>query len=116
MDLRTDIPKPFFTILNHLATLEQRVSKAGDDPMRRSLGKIKEAFEELHLSYENPIGQRVDETRTDVEAHITGARTEDLEIVEVMKPIIRYSIAGTSRVVQKGVVVVRGKHAEQQNG
>jgi hypothetical protein len=56
--------------------------------------------------YEDPMGQNFQETRTDVEATISGKGTEHLKIVEVIKPIIRHGQRDLSRVIQKGIVVV----------
>lgn len=109
-NIANQIPRPLLTILNQLWELERKASKlAGSEGLQRNIARMREAFEELHCVYECPLGQAFDETRTDVEAHISGPSTERLEIVEVMKPIIRYSVAGTSRVIQRGVVVVSGR-------
>lgn len=102
-----EIHRSLLAVLNQLCDLEQKVSKLEQcEPVRRNIARMKDALEEMHLVYENPMGQAFDETRTDVEAHIAGFGTENLRIVEVMKPIIRYSVAGTSRIIQRGVVVV----------
>jgi hypothetical protein len=52
------------------------------------------------------MGQDFQETRTDIEATISGKGTEHLKVVEVIKPIIRRGPRALSRVVQKGIVVV----------
>jgi hypothetical protein len=80
---------------------------------------MKDAFEELGLFYEDPMGQSYKETRTDLEATISGQGTENLEVVEVIKPIIRVSrlvnsqetggARALSRIAQKGIVVVESK-------
>ena len=66
-------------------------------------------FEGEKLYYEDPMGQVFSETRTDLEASITGTNTENLYVVEVIKPIIRIGDRQFSRVVQKGIVVVESK-------
>jgi len=67
----------------------------------------------LGLAYEDPMGQPFNETRTDLEATISGVGTEDLVVVEVIKPIIRSvsngETTGISRVIQKGIVVVQSR-------
>jgi hypothetical protein len=55
------------------------------------------------------MGQDFAETRTDVEASITGSSTDNLKIVEVIKPIIRAGVPSNSLVIQKGIVVVQTK-------
>lgn len=103
-----EVPRPVFTVLNQVFELERRLLKA-DDPSRfsRPLEKLKEAFDtdEAQFIIENPINQKYDITRTDVEATITGSDHENLEITEVLKPIIKITSRGLSRIVQKGVVI-----------
>jgi hypothetical protein len=107
--VRTVSPQ-LLTVLNHLCELEQKIAKSADgEGLKRHVARMKDAFQELHLVYDYPLGKPFDETRTDVEAHISGASTDDLRVVEVLKPVIRLSVAGTSRVIQKGVVVVSGR-------
>lgn len=103
-----EVPKHYFTVLNQVFELERRLSKL-DDPARfsRPLEKLKEAFDsdEAQFVIENPINQKYDITRTDVEATITGTEHEGLEITEVLKPIIKLTCNGISRIIQKGVVI-----------
>jgi hypothetical protein len=102
--------RPLLTLMNQLCELEQKTNKMTDgEALQRHIARMKDAFKELHLVYEFPLGQTFDETRTDVEAHISGPSTDHLQIVEVLKPIIRFVVSGTSRVIQKGIVVVSGK-------
>jgi len=74
---------------------------------------MKDAFAEFGLAYEEPMNQPFNETRTDLEATISGAGTEHLVVVEVIKPIIRVVLgegAGEfSKVVQNGIVVVESR-------
>jgi hypothetical protein len=118
--LSPDIPKQTFSLLNNLYELEQKILKLGDNSnMLRNISKMKDAFEELGLFYEDPMGQSYKETRTDLEATISGQGTENLEVVEVIKPIIRVSrlvnsqetggARALSRIAQKGIVVVESK-------
>ena len=84
------VPKWILTTANQLYELEQKLNKHGDSGnMRRNVEKIKDALQEYGVVYEDPFGQRFTETRTDVEATISGTGTENLVIVEVIKPIIR---------------------------
>ena len=126
--MEMQIPKSILTILNQLYELEQKL-KRQDDPanLSRNVDKMKDAFAEeglpawdagggqdrVGLAYEDPMGQSFKETRTDLEATISGSGTENLVVVEVIKPIIRAIFRdGTgefSRVVQKGVVVVESR-------
>lgn len=119
------IPKSRLTVLNQLYELEQKLKKHGDPTnLRRNVDKIKDVLAEegvptweggggqLHigLAYEDPMGQPFKETRTDLEATISGPGTENLVIVEVIKPIIRAILGdGLFKVVQKGIVIVESR-------
>ena len=104
------IPKWLLTIANHVYDIERKIARHGDPAgIGRNIDKIKELFESFHLFYEDPMGQTFKETRTDLEATISGADTTDLAVVEVIKPIIRAGRPEASVVVQKGIVVVQSK-------
>jgi hypothetical protein len=108
MKAHIEVPKPVLTVLNQVFEIERRLSKV-DEPARftRPLVKLKEAFDsdEAQFVIENPISQKYDITRTDVEATITGTEHEGLVITEVLKPIIKLTSKGISRIIQKGVVI-----------
>ncbi len=56
------------------------------------------------------MGQQFKETRTDLDATISGSGTESLVVVKVIKPIIRAILRdGFSQVIQKGVVIVESR-------
>ena len=71
------------------------------------------------------MGQPFKETRTDLEATISGSGTDNLVVVEVIKPIIRSLIrdnsgemsakdtAQFSQVIQKGIVIVETQKENQ---
>jgi hypothetical protein len=121
MEIRIQIPKSILTVLNQLYELEQKLNKQSDPAnLRRNLGKMKDALAEegfpdtgggrICLAYDDPMGQPFKETRTDLEATIAGSGTENLVVVEVIKPIIRASLRdGVSLVVQKGIVIVESR-------
>src|SRR5947207_82593 len=121
MEIRFQIPKSIFTVLNQLYEIEQKLKKQGDPAnFSRNVGKMKDAFAEegfpdagggrVRCVYEDPMGQIFKETRTDLEATISGSGTENLVVVEVIKPIIRAVVRdGISHVVQKGVVIVESR-------
>ncbi len=104
-----EVQKYVLTVLNQVFEIERRLSKM-DDPAKlsRPLEKLKEAFDSDEVTFiiENPISQKYDITRTDVDATIAGPEHEELEITEVLKPIIKMTRNGMSRIVQKGVVIV----------
>ena len=105
-----EIPKDTLAIINNIFEIEKKLLLHGDaGNAMRNVSKIKEAIEASKLSYEDPQGQPFTETRTDLEASIAGQFTENLVVVEVIKPIIRYGTNENSYVVQKGIVVVESK-------
>ncbi len=125
---RLQVPKSILVALNQLYEMEQKLKTDGDSAnLRRCVSKMKDAFGEEGLPmldpmggltrfcfvYEDPMGQAYNETRTDLEASISGVGTENLVVVEVIKPIIR-AIAGEgadkfSRIIQQGIVVVESR-------
>lgn len=111
MEIRFQVPKSILVALNQLYEMEQKLKKS-DDPanLQRNVSKMKDAFAEFGLAYEDPMGQPFKETRTDLEATISGAGTEDLVVVEVIKPIIRATLregsGEFSKIIQQGIVVV----------
>ena len=105
-----EVPKWALQVLNNLCDIERKLALSGDPlNVRRNVERIKEAFEDQQIFYEDPMGQDFNETRSDLEASITGTGTESLKVVEVIKPIVRYGKKDLSRVVQKGIVVVESK-------
>ena len=131
---KIQIPKSILVVINQLYELEQKLKKHGDpNNIQRNVIKMKDAFAEegmpgdvhghLHicLSYEDPMGQSFKETRTDLDATISGSGTDNLVVVEVIKPIIRSAMrlsageisdqlkAQFTQVIQKGVVIVESQ-------
>lgn len=97
-------------VLNSLYDIERKIGAHGDPGnIRRNVDRMKEAFEGEQMFYEDPMGQPFRETRADLEASIAGAGTENLVVVEVIKPIVRYGTRSLSQIVQKGIVVVESK-------
>ena len=95
-------------VLNQVFEIEKKLSLHGDpNNLVRNISRIKDALEELSFFYEDPTGEDFQETRTDLEATISGQGTEGLKVVEVIKPIIRIGQRDLSRIVQKGIVVVQ---------
>jgi len=107
-----ETPKGLLTIMNNLYEIERKLAIHGDPGnANRNVERIKEALsgEGLLLFYEDPLGQPFKETRTDLEASISGSSTENLVVADVIKPIIRCGRPELSRVVHKGIVVVEAR-------
>ena len=110
------IPKHLPFILNHLFEIENKLKNINEpNSIQRNLDRMKDYFEMdvlgggQGLIYYNPLGESYDETRTDCEASISGSSHENLEIIEVLKPIIYFKYANTQTVIQKAVVIVESK-------
>ena len=109
----SDTDKRLFLIINNLFEIERKAIMNGDTAnMVRNIERMKDAFAELKFFYEDPMGQPFKDTRTDLEASISGSSTENLIVVEVIKPVIRVGEQGRSLVVQKGIVVVKSANEE----
>lgn len=113
-----EIPKILFQTLNQLYDIERKLMLHGDGAgILRNIERLKDAFAAESFFYEDLMGQAFSETRADMEASIAGESAENLVVAEVIKPVIRYGDKTYSRVIQKGIVVVRSKDvkADQSN-
>jgi hypothetical protein len=109
-----EVPKWLLTVMNNLYEIERKLTMHGDPGNAvRNVGRIKEAIATKEIFYEDPLRQPFKETRTDLDASISGTTTENLVVVEVVKPIIRCGPPEFSCVVQKGIVVVEGRKEEK---
>jgi hypothetical protein len=128
MQMGTEFPKSILNILNQLYHVEQKLNKFPEaSDLRRNINKMKDAFAEeglpfadsdghpfsIRLAFEDPMGQPFKETRTDLDATIAGTGTDNLVVVEVIKPIIRVTVkgdeVGSSKIVQRGIVIVESR-------
>ena len=113
----TEIPKVLLQTLNQLYDIERKLALHGDAAgVARNVERIKDAFMGDKLFYEDPMGQPFSETRADLEASIAGVGTENLVVTEVIKPVIRWGDPAYSRVIQRGIVVVRSKDTQPDTG
>lgn len=111
------IPKHFPFILNQLFEIENKLRNITEpNSIQRNLDRMKDYFETDALTdgqglvYYNPLGESYNETRTDCDASISGSSHENLEIIEVLKPIIYFKYANTQTVIQKAVVIVESRN------
>jgi hypothetical protein len=103
-----EVPKWVLQTLNNLYDIERKLHMHGDPGnAQRNVARIKDAFGSENIFYEDPMGQKFNETRTDLEASIAGSRVEDLVVIEVIKPIVRFGEQAFSRVIQRGIVIVK---------
>ncbi|SHN25499.1 hypothetical protein [Chitinophaga sp. CF418] len=115
------VTKAYLDILNQVFEIEKKLSVLQEpNSIQRNVNKLKEIMEQglgiqgsddtTGFVYHNPIGEDYNITRTDCEASIAGESTDNLQITEVIKPIIRLHSGGAGFIVQKAVVVVKAKN------
>ena len=104
------VSKWIIGLLNNLFEIEKKIQINSEHTnLKRNIERMKEIFADQKVFFENPLGESFSETRTDLEATITGTSTDDLRVIDVIKPIIRVGDRSFSRVVQKGIVVVESR-------
>jgi len=116
------VPQAYLDFMNQIFEIEKKSSNLKEEnSIQRNLNKMKGILEEeffkgsstIGLSYHNPLGESYSDTRTDCEATISGTEVENLEIIEVIKPIIFYAYQENEKVikviVQPAVVIVQSK-------
>ncbi|MBK7440160.1 MAG: hypothetical protein WAT43_10900 [Chitinophagales bacterium] len=116
------VPQAYLDFMNQIFEIEKKVTNLKEEnSIQRNLNKMKRILEEeffkgsstIGLTYHNPIGESYSDTRTDCEATISGTGVENLEIIEVIKPIIFYAYQENEKVikviVQPALVIVQSK-------
>jgi hypothetical protein len=117
------VPQAYLDFMNQLFEIEKKSNNLKEEnSIQRNINKMKGNLEEeffkgsstIGLTYHNPIGESYSDTRTDCEATIAGNDVENLEIIEVVKPIIFYAYQENEKVikviVQPAVVIVKSKN------
>ena len=117
------VPQAYLDFMNQIFEIEKKATNLKEEnSIQRNLNKMKGILEEeffkgsstIGLTYHNPLGESYSDTRTDCEATISGTGVENLEIVEVIKPIIFYAYHENEKVikviVQPAVVIVQSKN------
>jgi len=117
------VPQAYLDFMNQIFEIEKKaINLKEDKSIQRNLNKRKGILEEeffkgsstIGLTYHNPLGETYSETRTDCEATIAGTDVENLEITEVIKPIIFYAYQENGKtlkvIVQPAVVIVQSKN------
>jgi ribulose-5-phosphate 4-epimerase/fuculose-1-phosphate aldolase len=98
---------------NLLFEMEQKwVTKSGDKATVRLYQRMMQTLDEAGYYVHNPLGEKYDETRTDVEASVCSEETGDADaemcIRTVMKPVVyRKSDNDGPLLVQRGAVIVK---------
>jgi len=120
------IRQDYLDFMNQIFEIEKKANNLKEEnSIQRNINRMKGIMEEdffkgtpiIGLSFHNPIGETYTETRTDCEATIAGASVEDLEIIEVLKPIIFYAYQDNGKMIkviaQSAVVIVQSKNINQ---
>jgi hypothetical protein len=108
--------KLFTKMLNQIFEIEKKSDKLSEEnTISRNISKLKDIFEDeispnFSFSLRNPLNEKYDDTRTDLNADISGESTENLVVVEVIKPIIYIRESGKTQILQKGLVVVQDEN------
>lgn len=116
------VPQSYLDFINQIFEMEKKVYNLKEEnSINRNINKIKGLVEAeifkgpstIGLTYNSPLGETYSDTRTDCVATIAGESADNLEIIEVVKPIIYYSYLDNERVikviVQPAVVIVKSK-------
>lgn len=118
------VPQAYLDFMNQIFEIEKKANNLKEEnSIQRNLNKMKGILEEeffkgspiIGLSYQNPLGENYSDTRTDCEATIAGIGVDNLEIIEVVKPIIFFAYQEEEKVkkviVQPAVVIVQSKNS-----
>lgn len=113
------VPQAYLDFINQIFEIEKKTSVLKEDnSIQRNINKINGLledgfFRDFGLTYHNPICESYTDTRTDCEATIAGTEVENLEIIEVIKPIIFYSYKENENIIkiiaQPALVIVQSK-------
>ena len=97
-------------IINQFFEIEKKLAHLpGAESTQRNLARIRDHFGEMGYLIHNPLGESYPDTRTDCEASIAGASTEDLLVADVIKPIVHVRQDGALQILQKGVVITKSR-------
>lgn len=114
-------------ILNHIFQAKKRLARvAGADSAERAIEAVESEFRDGYIrsgiGFEliDPTGQKYTDTRSDVQASLSGSAGTNLRIVETMRPIISLRTTlpdgkATSLIIQQGIVVVRSADDAHQS-
>ncbi len=102
--------KENINILNQIFEIKQKIEQLGIlEKFTRNFTRIENEFEAIGLMMVNPAGEKYKDTRTDLEASISGKEGNNMLISSVIKPVIYSKKSTGNEVVQKGVVIVENK-------
>ncbi|MBN9297286.1 MAG: hypothetical protein J0I41_09750 [Filimonas sp.] len=94
---------------NLVFDLNKKIARDNNTQVERIKTKMEQVLEEAGFFLYNPTGEKYAETRTDVEANISGEVSADMYITDVIKPVVYTEENGMKILLQKGIVIVSGK-------
>lgn len=107
--LHTMADQQWQKMANLVFEIDKKVlAKEANTSLQRIQDKMKRVLEEAGVFIYDPTGEKYNETRTDVEANISGSSTSGLVITDVIKPILYTETEGRKQLIQQGVVIVSG--------
>ena len=120
------VPQVYLDFVNQIFEIEKKATSLKEEnSIQRNINKMRGLMEEeffkgtsiIGLSYHNPMGETYSDTRTDCDATIAGTDVENLEIIEVNKPIIHCAIQEGEKILkyiaQPAIVIVKSKVTNQ---
>jgi len=120
---KVTVKQEWLDLINQVFEIEKKLTNIKEDnSIQRNINRINNLFidgffTESGFIYHNPLGEDYAETRNDCIATIQGESKENLEIIEVNKPIIYFSykenINTLKNIVQQAVVIVQSKNINQ---
>ena len=94
-------------LINQIVEIRQKISEEKlDKKFERNFNRIFSVFEEKGFIFQYPLGEKYNETRADCDATIIGKESNNMTIVQVIKPIIYKKNADKPILIQKGIVMV----------
>jgi hypothetical protein len=95
------------SILNQIFDIIEKTKNTSSyAEIERNMNRMIHTCEEAGYSMHNPISEKYSDTRTDCDANIVGSIGKNMQIVQVIKPIIFSETNGIKTIVQKAIVMV----------
>jgi uncharacterized protein YkuJ len=97
-------------VLNQLFEIQEKINNLHEnDRFERNMNRLYNICEQEGFEMKNPIQEKFNDSRTDVEANIVGKLGANMMITQVIKPCIYQTINGQKTLVQKAIVIVENK-------
>jgi len=98
------------SIINQISEIQQKLKQDNIlKPYERNFNRLFNTLEEEGYTYQNPLGEKYKDTRTDCVVNIVGKEGKNMIITQVIKPIIYKKEGNEIVLVQKGIVIAENK-------